>query len=69
MERGTSLTGQYRCNLCGKSCTCVIELHEHEKVCIETQIMLRRVGLGRSGQSFLLRHQTGQARRGSTDRL
>ena len=69
MERGKPLAGQYLCNLCGKSCTCVIELHEHEKGCIETRLMLGSVGLGRQGQNLLLKHSVAHAGRGSANRL
>ena len=69
MERGKPLAGQYPCSLCGKPCTCVIELHEHEKRCIETNVMLGRMGLGRQGQSLLLKHSVAHAGRGSASRV
>ena len=69
MERGKPLVGQYPCSVCGKSCTCVIELHEHEKRCIETSVMLGRVGLGRQGQSLLLKHSVAHVGRGGANRL
>ena len=69
MERGKTVAAQYRCSVCSKSCTCVIELHEHEKQCIETSVMLGRVGLGRQAQSLLLKHSVAQIGRGGANRL
>ena len=68
MKQGKPVTEQYRCSLCGKCCTCVIELHEHEKGCVETQLMLRSVGLRRPGQ-ILLKRPFAQVRIAGANRL
>ena len=40
----------YVCCFCGKTCTCVIELHEHEKMCLK-QYRRRRAEMLRPRQA------------------